>query len=121
MRLFRLNATPGRRRNTDYNKFVATNGTNMTVTPLTGAQQQFYYATSVLTGATGADGTLALTLAEPGGVGLKNVLTANLNDTPTANLIAAGGVHRPHQPGQRQGQHVRPYAGDLHRQQRCGV
>lgn len=43
----------------------------MTVTPLTGAQQQFYYATSVLTGATGADGTLALTLAEPGGIGLK--------------------------------------------------
>ncbi|KTL77083.1 hypothetical protein IN13_24700, partial [Salmonella enterica] len=52
--------------------------------PLTGAQQQFYYATSVLTGATGADGTLALTLAEPGGIGLKNQLTANLNDTPTA-------------------------------------
>ncbi|EDS2667172.1 hypothetical protein GTM70_000874 [Salmonella enterica] len=81
---FSLKRDAGKARNTDYNKFVATNGTNMTVTPLTGAQQQFYYATSVLTGATGADGTLALTLAEPGGVGLKNVLTANLNDTPTA-------------------------------------
>ncbi|MEX8922543.1 DUF823 domain-containing adhesin, partial [Salmonella enterica] len=41
-------------------------------------------ATSVLTGATGADGTLTLTLAEPGGIGLKNVLTASLYDTPTA-------------------------------------
>ncbi|AET52807.1 putative exported protein (RatA) [Salmonella enterica subsp. enterica serovar Gallinarum/Pullorum str. RKS5078] len=81
---FSLKRDAGKARNTDYNKFVATNGTNMTVTPLTGAQQQFYYATSVLTGATGADGTLALTLAEPGGIGLKNQLTANLNDTPTA-------------------------------------
>lgn len=78
---FSLKRDAGKARNTDYNKFVATNGTNMTVTPLTGAQQQFYYATSVLTG---ADGTLALTLAEPGGIGLKNQLTANLNDTPTA-------------------------------------
>ncbi|EBF3706243.1 hypothetical protein FH224_22335, partial [Salmonella enterica subsp. enterica serovar Enteritidis] len=65
---FSLKRDAGKARNTDYNKFVATNGTNMTVTPLTGAQQQFYYATSVLTGATGADGTLALTLAEPGGI-----------------------------------------------------
>lgn len=81
---FSLKRDAGKARNPDYNKFVATNGTNMTVTPLTGAQQQFYYATSVLTGATGADGTLALTLAEPGGIGLKNQLTANLNDTPTA-------------------------------------
>ncbi|HAF2127604.1 TPA: hypothetical protein G9F27_001734 [Salmonella enterica] len=81
---FSLKRDAGKARNTDYNKFNTTNATNMTVTPLTGAQQQFYYATSVLTGATGADGTLALTLAEPGGVGLKNVLTANLNDTPTA-------------------------------------
>ncbi|WP_366538401.1 Immunoglobulin-like domain BIg-containing protein, partial [Salmonella enterica] len=75
---FSLKRDAGKARNTDYNKFNTTNATNMTVTPLTGAQQQFYYATSVLTGATGADGTLALTLAEPGGVGLKNVLTANL-------------------------------------------
>lgn len=81
---FSLKRDAGKARNPDYNKFVATNGTNMTVTPLTGAQQQFYYATSVLTGATGADGTLTLTLAEPGGIGLKNQLTANLNDTPTA-------------------------------------
>ncbi|EDF6042967.1 exotoxin [Salmonella enterica] len=81
---FSLKRDAGKARNPDYNKFVATNGTNMTVTPLTGAQQQFYYATSVLTGATGADGTLALTLAEPGGIGLKNQLTASLYDTPTA-------------------------------------
>ncbi|EBY1769138.1 hypothetical protein DU102_22970 [Salmonella enterica subsp. enterica serovar Georgia] len=81
---FSLKRDAGKARNPDYNKFVATNGTNMTVTPLAGAQQQFYYATSALTGATGADGTLTLTLAEPGGIGLKNVLTASLNDTPTA-------------------------------------
>ncbi|WP_405126905.1 adhesion domain-containing protein [Salmonella enterica] len=78
---FSLKRDAGKARNTDY---TFTGSTNMTVTPLTGAQQQFYYATSVLTGATGADGTLALTLAEPGGIGLKNQLTANLNDTPTA-------------------------------------
>ncbi len=81
---FSLKRDAGTPRNTDYNKFVATNGTNMTVTPLAGAQQQFYYATSALTGTTGADGTLTLTLAEPGGIGLKNLLTASLYDTPTA-------------------------------------
>ncbi|ECU9886105.1 exotoxin [Salmonella enterica subsp. enterica serovar Anatum] len=81
---FSLKRDAGTPRNADYKKFNTTNATNMTVKPLTGAQQQFYYATSVLTGATGADGTLTLTLAEPGGIGLKNVLTASLYDTPTA-------------------------------------
>ncbi|EEM7817350.1 exotoxin [Salmonella enterica subsp. enterica serovar Durham] len=80
---FSLKRDAGTARNADY-KFSATNATNMTVTPLAGAQQQFYYASSVLNGVTGADGTLALTLAEPGGIGVKNVLTANLYDTPTA-------------------------------------
>ncbi|ECD1236283.1 exotoxin [Salmonella enterica subsp. enterica serovar Weltevreden] len=80
---FSLKRDAGTARNADY-KFSATNATNMTVTPLAGAQQQFFYASSVLNGVTGADGTLALTLAEPGGIGVKNVLTANLYDTPTA-------------------------------------
>ncbi len=78
---FSLKRDAGKARNTDY---TFTGSTNMMLAPPTGSAQQFYYNGYTIYGATGADGTLALTLAEPGGIGLKNQLTANLNDTPTA-------------------------------------
>ncbi|EBX9477649.1 hypothetical protein DUA64_04555 [Salmonella enterica subsp. enterica serovar Abony] len=80
---FSLSRDAGVARNASYTGF-GSNATNMTVTAPTGSAQQFFSSLTVLTGTTGADGTLALTLAEPGGKGVKNVLTASLYDTPTA-------------------------------------
>ncbi len=58
-----------------------TGNADIGVTQSSGATQQLTDA-NTLYGVTGADGTLALTLTEPNGPGVKNVLTAALTDTP---------------------------------------
>lgn len=63
--------------------------TNMTLTPTNGSSQPLNSATDVLYGTTGADGTLSLDLTEPGGPGVKNVLTASLYDSSAVNASLA--------------------------------
>lgn len=63
--------------------------TNMTLTPTSGSPQPLYSATDVLYGITGADGTLSLDLTEPGGPGVKNVLTVSLYDSSAVNASLA--------------------------------
>ncbi|EDT1456703.1 hypothetical protein CE894_001433 [Salmonella enterica subsp. enterica serovar Ramatgan] len=58
-----------------------TGNADIGVAQSSGATQQLTDA-NTLYGVTGADGTLALTLTEPNGPGVKNVLTAALTDTP---------------------------------------
>ncbi|EOG2925309.1 intimin-like inverse autotransporter SinH [Salmonella enterica] len=77
---FSLKRDAGTPRKADY---PFTNSYTMTMTQSGGATQEFAYSSSVLYGATGANGTLALSLDEPGGVGVKSVVTASLYDTPT--------------------------------------
>ncbi|EDS6428080.1 hypothetical protein XS46_003670, partial [Salmonella enterica subsp. enterica] len=77
---FSLKRDAGTPRKADY---VFTNSYTMTMTQSGGATQEFAYSSSVLYGVTGANGTLALSLDEPGGVGVKSVVTASLYDTPT--------------------------------------
>lgn len=77
---FSLKRDAGTPRKADY---PFANSYTMTMTQSGGATQEFAYSSSVLYGATGANGTLALSLDEPGGVGVKTVVTASLYDTPT--------------------------------------
>lgn len=77
---FSLKRDAGTPRKADY---PFTNSYTMTMTQSGGATQEFAYSSSVLYGATGANGTLALSLDEPGGVGVKSVVTASLYDAPT--------------------------------------
>ncbi len=102
---FSLKRDAGTARSADY-KFSAANATNMTVTPLAGARTAFL----CLVGSErrrSAGRYAGLTLAEPGGIGVKSVLTA----------ICIVPRRRPHRcrwrspitrSGRRQGQYVRP-------------
>lgn len=83
---FALKRDAGKARLESY-KFSGT--TNMTLTPSRGFPQPLNSATEVLYGTTGADGTLSLDLTEPGGPGVKNVLTASLYDSSTVNASLA--------------------------------
>ncbi|EBV1218375.1 hypothetical protein DNW00_17190 [Salmonella enterica subsp. enterica serovar Neunkirchen] len=77
---FSLKRDAGTPRKADY---PFTNSYTMTMTQSGGATQEFSRSSSVLYGATGANGTVTLSLDEPGGVGVKSVVTASLYDTPT--------------------------------------